>query len=242
MASYLFIFIVCFSGAFLQSGIGFGAAVLMVNVLPFVFLPAKAIVISQSTCVLLNSYILWKTRHHVRWDVLVPFTIPALVFSFIAARLSIGIDVSVMKIMLGILFIVLSIYYSFVASKIKIRPTKKAAIVIGTTSGIMNGLTGSGGPPAILYLMPALEKKEEYLASAQLFFLSTNIVSFSVRLFSGVVEKGDVPSLLTGMTAGLLGALIGMKFTGKLNGILLKRFVYVFIGINGLVMVLNQVL
>lgn len=242
MAIFLFVATVCFLGAFLQSAIGFGAAVLMVNVFSFVLIPSKAIVISQSTCILLNAYILIKTWPHIKWRILIPLLIPSLVSSFIATKLSLGIDVSMMKVFLGLLFIFLSIYFSCIASRIKVTPSTKSALCIGVLSGTMNGMFGSGGPPAILYLAPALEDKNEYLATGQLFFLCTNSMGFLVRVFSGSVERHDIPGILIGVVSGLLGAIIGMKCTKRLNGVLLKRFVYIFIGINGLIIVLKQLL
>lgn len=240
MGLYLFLIIVCSFSAFLQSSIGFGAAVVMVNVLPFVLPPSKAIIISQSACIFLNLYILLRTYKHVRWHILVPLLIPSLICSAIVTRLSLNIEVKFMMIFLGILFILLAIYFSFIASRIKIKPTKISAFIIGTISGTMNGMFGSGGPPAILYLAPALDDKKEYLATSQIFFLGTNLISFIIRVIYGNIIPQDVPGIVIGIISGLLGAFVGMKFTDKINGTLLKRFVYFFIGINGLVIILNQ--
>lgn len=242
MNTYVFLFFICSISAFLQSAIGFGAAVVMVNVLPFILLPSKAIAISQGTCIFLNAYIFIRTCTHVRWNTLIPLLIPSLIASAIATRLSIGIDVSLMRLFLGLLFIFLAIYFSCIASRINIKPNKTSAIGIGLLSGTMNGLFGAGGPPAILYLAPALNEKEEYLATGQLFFLCTNFLSFFVRVFYGSIGSEDFPGIATGVVSGLLGAYIGMKFTTKLNGIMLKRFVYAFIGINGLIIVIKQLL
>lgn len=242
MGLYLFLVLVCSFSAFLQSAIGFGAAVVMVNVLPFVLPPSKAIIISQSACIFLNAYILLKTYKHVRWDILVPLLIPSLICSAIVTRLSLNIDVKLMMIFLGILFVLLAIYFSYIASKLKIKPTKISALVIGTISGTMNGMFGSGGPPAILYLAPALDEKQEYLATSQLFFLGTNLISFIIRIVYGNIISQDLPGIIIGIISGLLGALVGMHFTNKVNGVLLKRFIYIFIGINGLIMIINQLI
>lgn len=240
MGLYLFLAVVCSLSSFLQSSIGFGAAVVMVNVLPFVFAPTKAIIISQSACIFLNAYILIRTYKNIRWDVLIPLLLPSLVCAGLVTKLSLNIDRRLMLISLGVLFILLSIYFSFIANKIKLKPSKLSAFVIGTVSGTMNGMFGAGGPPAILYLAPSLDDKNEYLATSQLFFLGTNLISFVIRIIYGDIVSSDMPIFLTAIASSLIGALIGMHFTNRINGIVLKRFVYLFIGINGFIMIINQ--
>lgn len=190
----------------------------------------------------LNVFMLMKYRKSIRWNVFLAMVFPALLAAGFCTKVSLGFDVSLMKTLLGFLFIFFSVWFSFLADRIKLKPTKGLAFTAGTISGAMNGIFGAGGPPAILYLAPALEKKEEYLATAQLFFLSSNIMSFVTRVLFGSVASSDIPGIGVGVIGMFLGFHIGTKVTKRLNGVLLRRFVYIFIGINGLIIVLNQLL
>lgn len=234
------LFAIGFISAFLQSGIGFGAAVIMMNILPFIISTSKALAVSQFTCISFSLYVVIRKRNHIRKDVLIPVLIPSLICTAIATRLSAGLDVSMMKILLGILFIALSAYFSFLADRIKIKPTNTSGMIVGAISGTMNGLFGTGGPPAVLYMTPALSERDEYIATSQTFFMTTNIISLTTRILSHAVVLSDINLMAASAIGGLLGSIIGIRATKKLNGALLKRFIYAFIGINGFIIIINQ--
>ena len=239
---YVLLFVIGIVAAYLQCAIGFGSAVLMINVLPFFLSPSLTVVVTQFACIVFPVYMVLRLYRKVRMDVLLPVLVPCLVCTVIATRLSIGMETGTMKLLLGILFILLSVYFSFVADKISLRPTRLTGAVVGSVSGILGGLFVAGGPPVVLYMAPALSDKDEYVATIQVYFLALNIMSLMTRVISKAVSSSDLPYMLTAALGALLGAFIGMNYTKGIKGVLLKRFIYAFVGINGIVMVLNEVL
>ena len=229
-----------FVSAFLQSAIGFGAALVMINVIPFFLPPFQAVLIAQFSCLSFSVYIVVRSYRKIRFDVLIPFLIPAMISSVVATRLSLGLDMSTMKLMLGILFVILSLYFSFFAGKISIKPTKTAGIIIGTVSGACNGLFGASGPPSALYLTPALPDKDEYIATIQAFFMMVSTMSISTKIISGAVSVTDFQYIVPTAASAVLGSATGLTATRKLKGLLLRRLIYAFIGINGIVIIVTQ--
>ncbi|MBQ0071814.1 MAG: sulfite exporter TauE/SafE family protein, partial [Spirochaetales bacterium] len=155
--------------------------------------------------------VILRYRRHIRIRVVLPLMFPALLFSALGASVSSRLDVSRLRLILGVLFIFLSFYFYFLSSRIKLSPTPAVGIVVGTISGSMNGLFSMGGPPAVLYLAPALEKKEEYLATSQAFFITSNLMSLAVRLCSGVVDVSVLPYLAAGIPAAIAGTFLGNR-------------------------------
>lgn len=227
---YVLLFVVGVAAAYLQCAIGFGSAVLMINVLPFFLSPSLTVVVTQFACIVFPVYMVFKLYRKVRMDVLLPVLIPSLVCTVIATRLSIGMDTGTMKLLLGILFVLLSVYFFFVADRISLRPTRLTGAVVGSVSGILGGLFVAGGPPVVLYMTPALEDKDEYVATIQVYFLALNVMSLLTRVISKAVSPGDLPYMAAAALGALLGAVIGMKYTTKIKGVLLRRFIYAFVG------------
>lgn len=236
---FAFLFAVGFIAAALQCTIGFGSAVIMINVLPFFLDTRQTVAISLFVCTLFPLYIIWKLRKKVRKDVFMPFLLPSLICTVVATHFSTRINTSTMKILLGIVFILLSIYFSFVAERISIRPTKRNGMLVGSLCGTLGGLFVAGGPPAVLYFAPALPDKEEYVATIQVYFWIINVVSLLTRIFSSAVTASDLKYMIVTSLGAILGVVVGMKGMGKIKGVLLKRFIYAFVGINGLVMVIT---
>ncbi len=226
--------------AFLQSAIGFGAAIMMVNILPLFIEMGSVIVVTQVTCIIFPMYILIRRWRKVRMDVLLPLLIPALICTVIATKLSVGLDTSTMKFMLGVLFVLLSIYFMFLSEKISIKPTKLNGAVTGAVSGVLGGMFVAGGPPAVLYLAPALEDKDEYVVTIQVYFLALNLLSFLTRVFSSAVSALDMRRAVVTTLGALIGAYSGLRCTKNMKGILLRRFIYAFVGFNGVLMILNE--
>ncbi len=237
----MLLFLISLVSALLQGTIGFGAAIIMVNVLPM-FLPAVlSIVVTQFACIVSSMFIISRNWKKIRFDVLLPLLIPCVICTVIATRLAIGIDMSTMKLMLGVVFIILAIYFSFVADKLSLKPTKVNGAIVGSISGVIGGLFVVGGPPAVLYLAPALEDKEEYVATIQLYFVALNSMSLLTRVFSNVVAVEDIKYMLIASVGMLIGTFFSMKIGKNIKGTLLKRLVFTFVGINGVVMIVNNI-
>lgn len=231
-----------FAAAFLQTSIGFGSAIVMMNILPY-FIPSnQAIIICQITSIVLSSSILIRCFKSIRWDISLPLLMPTLIATAVVSGFSTQMDTSLLKTILGFVFIILSIYFSMISGRLKLRPTLGSGIAMGLISGTMNGLFSMGGPPAILYLAPSIDDKTQYLATSQSFFIIANLTSLTVRFLNGQAADLSIPYCLLSCTGALLGTFIGLRLVARINATLIKKFIYAFVGINGLIIVLQQLL
>jgi len=230
------------AGAFLQTAIGFGSAIVMMNIFPFFLDSNQSVIICQITCIVLSSSILIRCFRHIQWKVCLPTLIPSLIVTSVCSFVSASFDAGLMKTILGFLFIALSIYFSLIANRIHLKPTIPTGIAMGIVSGAANGFFSMGGPPAVLYFAPSLEDKIDYLATTQFFFLATNAVSLCVRLVSGQAQGSSFSYAALSAAGALAGTALGYLLVSKLNAELVKRFIYAFIGINGLIIVLQQLI
>lgn len=105
---------------------------------------------------------------------------------------------------------------------------------MGTLSGVMGGLFGMQGPPAVLYFLASSERKEEYMALVQCYFLIGNVVMTVYRAHSGFLTPVVWQSWCWCMPAVLVGTWIGAKVFRMIPVKVLRKIIYAYMGVSGL--------
>lgn len=238
METILLVGLVTLTGSIIQSSIGFGNAVFCMNFMPSLVPYPVAVGVTQVFSFFLNLAVFLRYRRHVDWRICLPQLIPSVFASLFFTKVALGIDASHMKIALGFLFVVLSIYFSFFSTRIRLKAGWGIGFADGIATGICNGFFGIGGPVTVLYFSSVISDKLAYMATCQLGFMVLNAISVVQRVEAGVFSKGDIGFLFAGVIGAVLGTFVGAKFVDKVNSAVLKRLVYLFIGVNGLIIVL----
>lgn len=153
------------------------------------------------------------------------------------------LDNRVLLIMLGAALILLSGYMFFFSSKIKIKPSPFTGLAAGGFSGILGGIFSMGGPPVVIYFMQSEgDDKDRYLATIQMYFLLSNVYGTAVKAINGFITK-DVLILAAFGTVGMIaGIFIGKLIFKKLRVDILRRVVYCFMAVAGVVNIVSAIL
>lgn len=230
----------CVIAGIVQAVTGFGSVVFMMLFFPFFFnmidAPALALVINQLYCMVL----LWQYRHHVRWRIVLPPTILYTVGNFVVAQFVGGLDLHVLTVAFAIFLMVLAVYFLAVARRIKVKPHPAVGVGVGILSGITGGLFAIGGPPVALYMVSATDDYKSYQGCMQFLFTITGIGNLLGRFFGGVLHAEILPYAAVGTVCILLGALVGNRIVRRLNAEMFRIVVYVFVGVSGLILLLQQ--
>ena len=236
------VFAIALVSAMLQATIGFGFSILAMIFLPRLLPYPAAVTLNISIALMNTSYLSIKHRKHIAWKTVMPLLIPTLICGVIFTLGSASVDSLYMDMILGAVLIILSLYFIAFADKIKINPSPLSGALMGSIAGIGNGFFGIGGPPAVLYLMPAVKDKKEYLATIQCYFALCNIANLLLRIAMGAYTLELVPLTISGWCGVLIGTLIGFQFFKKMDLSFLKRFVYFFVGINGMYLIATSLI
>lgn len=238
----LYVFMIALTGSFLQTNIGFGFPVIAMIFLPM-FLPFQtAVVICQIIISISLIIITIKYFHFIEWKLLLPLTIVSMIVTGIITAKSFTFDSSLLSVILAIMLILLSLYFFIFSDKIKIKPTALNGIIMGAIAGVGNGLFSIGGPAIVLYLLQAVKRKESYLVNIQFYFLINNIIGISIRLNKGALSTAHIPLILAGWIGIGLGTLLGIQTFKLIPMTKLKKIVYLFVGISGLILIVNSIL
>lgn len=225
----------------LQTVTGFGSVMLMMMIFPFFFSiidsPALSLSINMLYCLILCI----KYRRDIDWRVTIPPTIVYSIVSFIVTGLVGSADLRILIIVFSVFLMALSVYFLLVANKVKAKPKAIVGVGCGAMAGVTAGLFALGGPPIAPYFIAATKNHRSYVASMQLLFVITNVVNISGRMINGIFNWSLWPYIAVGSVFILGGMLVGEYISGKINPARLRLVVYAFVGISGLVLLLQQI-
>ena len=234
MSSDLLLLLFALGAAFVQRTTGFGFGIFIMTMLPYL-LPSygEATALSGLLAMVTSSIIVYKNRQHIVWRNLLPILCVFLVFSVVAIEFLSIMRRDTLHIILGITLIAASFYFWFFSDRIKVRPTIATQASLGTLSGFMGGFFGMQGPPAVLYFLSVSDTKEKYIALTQTYFLLGNLMMTCYRFHAGFISDTVVRSWMLAIPAVLLGTYIGNIVYKHLQMPLLRKIVYIYIGLSG---------
>ena len=226
-------------GGTIQSSCGFGFGVFVMILLPY-FMPSygEATAVSGLACVVTSFTIVYSMRSYIAWKQ-IPFPLCAyFITSFFAVRFCASSSSEPVEKFLGAALILLSIYLLVFSKRIHIRPTNRNGAIAGAVGGVMTGLFSMGGPPVVVYFTSCSEDKNVYLATIQTyFFISMTYVS-AVRAMNGLVNLFVLQAAAICLAGAICGHQIGHWVFQKMDTERLKKLIYGFMAVSGLIQLL----
>lgn len=235
LMSFILIFVMAMGAAFVQRVTGFGFGIFIMTVLPYLvptYGEATTLsgLLSIMTAVPMVGYI-WR---HMDWHKLWPIMITFLVVSWLAVQMVAMAGDVMLKRVLGAVLILASGWFYFLNDRVRVSPTMPVQMSMGTLSGLMGGLFGMQGPPAVLYFLACAKDKDEYMALAQAYFLIGNSMMTIYRARCGYLTPAVGLGWCCGVVAVLVGVWIGGKVFRRISAITLRKLVYAYMAVSGL--------
>lgn len=238
----VFVALIVSIGSFLQANIGFGFPIIAMIFFPSLFPFSTAVTLNQAIAIASTLFVSIRYRAFIQWRILLPLLVSSVLVAQLVILFSLSIDASSLTIVLGLFLVMLSLYFARFSDRIHVRATITNGLLMGLIAGVGNGFFGIGGPPVALYLFAAASEKKSYLATIQAYFLFCNIHSILVRSLHGSLQVSHIPIILVGWVSIAVGTYAGLKLFSKVPECILKRIVYLFVGLSGLWIALQQLL
>ncbi len=242
----LLMIVVCFGGV-MQSAVGFAYALFATPLLVLIGIPLPSTIVIVATCSLVQSIFgALHLRAHSPWRI----AAVALVIRLSATAIGIlwlkrlaTLPMDDIRLIVGVVLCLLVT----VQWLIRVKPADHLhpawAGLAFTSSGLLSGLVGMGGPPLVLWAMGHNWSNEKTRG----FLFTVFMVSLPAQLVMLYFTFGR--AVLTDLRTGLflspvvvLGAVIGMPIGNRLSRGTLRNIAYVILLILGLIAVIPRIL
>lgn len=230
----------CTGASFVQRVSGFGFGIFIMTALPFI-MPSygEATTLSGLLSAAQSLYVLVSFCRFVAWRRLLFILLAFVVTSFFAVEYVAAVSDSCLKRLLGVALVLLSLYFLMMDGKVSLRPSVKVQFSAGALSGVLGGLFGMQGPPAVLYFMASEKDKNSYMAMTQLYFLVGNLVMTVFRARNGFLTAAVGEAWLFAIAGVVVGSFFGKRVFDRVSADKLRKIVYFYMLVSGMVAVFS---
>lgn len=235
-----FIFILTLIASFIQRVSGFGFGIFVMMFFPF-FLPSygESVMLSGLLAGSTALMIAIRNRKYIRWDLMGWVVLFNVIASFLATEYMSSLSNDTLKKCLGVVLILISLYFLFGEGRMgRIFKSKPAQVTIGSVSGVMGGMFAMPGPPLVLYCISTLEDKREYVTTLQAFSVVFNFFYTLFRLKVGFYSEDTWIWWGIGLVGAVIGSTLGSRCFEIISNKTLKRIVYLVMIVSGIVAIL----
>jgi uncharacterized protein len=219
----------------LTSGLaGFAMGLVVSGIYLHILTPIQTATLIVGYGFVTQGYDVWALRHAVRWRGAAPFIIGGLMGVPAGTMLLTYIDPAYMRIGVGILLVVYSIY-SLARPAIKLAHEGVAAEVgVGFLNGLLAGLTGLVGIVVVIWCQLRNWPKDVQRAIFQPVLLATILTSTVSLSAAGAVTAETMKLYLLGLPCMLAGTWVGLRLYGRLNDAAFRKIILLLLLVSGL--------
>lgn len=239
LTSWIILILFAAAGGVTQTLAGFGGAVVMMLVLPYLMPMVQAAAVASAACGALTAALVWRYRRNVRIGFVFLSAVPYLAASFLMLQFVKEIDARLIGLLFGIFLILLGLYYLVFSRRAHIPINPLTMLVCPVVSGLSSALFGIGGPLMSLVYLEKYKTREAYTANLQLLFFLAAIVNSVIRASKGIITSDLVPYLIAAVLAILVGENVGLQLAKRMKPDKLRKTVYVFVLLSGVLTVLK---
>jgi uncharacterized membrane protein YfcA len=200
-------------GGLVRGFTGFGGSMILSPGLALIVDTPQAVAISIFLNVLVGIPLAPSAFPHVKWRMIAPMAVASMVMAPVGVVLLVGQDPDLMRRIIAVIVITFAIVLAM-DWRYTGKPHPAANVGVGAMAGFLNGATGVGGPPVILYVLAGPGSAEEKRASIIWLYVLFTFITAIGLWYEGVL---DGPTALIGLSAAPLylgSAWLGMKFFG----------------------------
>ena len=218
----------------LQAVMGFGAAILLMMVLPYFFDMLQAPALASSITLGASVALAWQFREYIRPKLVV---LPAVLYevsSIASLHAAGGLNMEGLGIAFGVFLILISLYFLLPFPTVRVSGGLMSTAVCAMVSGMSSGLFGIGGPLMAVYYLSVTEEKKVYAANLQFLFALTSVINLTIRIQKGFYSLSFLPLTVLGILGITAGKWAGVRILERIDMKMMQRAVYALVGLSGL--------
>ena len=219
-------------GGVMRGFAGFGTTLIMVPFFSLLMPPSEAVFIALATDVLVMIPLLPNAVRDAQWK----YIWPMIIGVFLATPLGVMVlkitNPEVMEILIAIL-VIGSAFLLLSGWKYEGKRANSLSFFVGAFSSVVNGATGIGGPPVVVYFMAQGMSPKSLRASLNSLAFIMEVAAALFIYFAGVVEFKILVTVFILFPFMLLFTWIGSKIFSVLDNSLFKKIILYFLLIFG---------
>ncbi len=222
-------------GGALQGFSGFGFSLVIVPILSLIFVPAEAVAGAMVLQCLLGIYSCWRTANFINKPIISALVMGAVIGTPVGLWALLSLPESWIRLIIAVLVLgtVVQLRHKTVRHGV---PRRSWSTLAGTVSGVMNGVAGLSGPPAVLLLHASTLGVQEIRATLNAFVSIADVIAL-VPLMAvdkiSVFSLGQFTALFPSVWLGWQGG------SWLLNRVDARYHRYVAITILGIISILT---
>jgi uncharacterized membrane protein YfcA len=228
---------VLFAATLIRSSLGFGEALVAVPLLalriPIVVAAPLAVMVS----VVVAAAIVAQDWRHVHFRSAAGLVLSSLFGIPLGVWLLVAVDGRWVKLALGALVVLFSIYVLTVGKTLRLRHEHRGWLIgCGFLSGILGGAYGMNGPPLAIYGSLRRWSPQHFRATLQGYFLPASMAGLLGYVVAGVWSSAVTRYFLLSLPAVVVATLLGRAINRRIKGDTFFRSVYVGLIVIGTVL------
>lgn len=213
-------------GGVMRGFSGFGSAMLLVPALSLLYSPLLAVPVVLCLTVLAGAQLLPDAVRAMDWREVLPITLAAWVTIHAGAYILLTADPDLMRRAIGAI-VVTFVLVLLSGWRLRRKPGLWGALAAGGLSGVINGATGTGGPPVILYHLagpnPAATNRANLISYSTLLNVGT-LLSLAAN---GVLTRAVLSQTAVLAPAFMLAMWAGTRLFHGVSDRVYRRFALV---------------
>ena len=207
--------VVGFVAGTVQGASGFGAGMVAMALLPFVWSLQQSAAVMSGIGLAITSTLAWKLRKEVRRDELVRLILPCLVGVPVGVTFLASLDGELVKAGLGAVLVGYGLYA--LSGKEPEALSARWGWPIGLVAGMLSGAFQTSGPPVVAYLTARGLEKDAFRGTLQAFFLLQGLLAVSSYAAAGIVTGQTLLWSAAMVPTVLAGTFFGHFLAGKVD-------------------------
>jgi uncharacterized membrane protein YfcA len=227
-----------YAASVVQGLLGFGFSLVTVPILVLFVAPKMAVPVILVLSTFINLFLYREVRGKASLRRMLPLMIAGVAGLPVGTYLLVTLDAGLVKIAVGCLVAFFALVF-LAGLERPIRRENWGLVAAGVTSGILNGVSSTSGPPVILFLANQGMVRDTFRASLIAYFLFLNLATIPIYLIGGLISRGVLGYSAALLPAMVLGALTGSKLSRRVPERSFRRIALIAVIGAGVVSVLS---
>jgi uncharacterized membrane protein YfcA len=225
---------VTFLAAGVQGVTGFGHALLAIGFLSILWDAEQAILLLTLLAPVISLVVFVRLRRSVDLRETAWLAVPVVLGIVPGLWLFTVLDAPMLRVIVGGLLVVFTVWYASPLSPARRRLRRRWAAAAGGSAGFLGGLTSTGGPPLVLYLLVHDLDKRTGMAVLQAAFVVGSVAKVGMAGAAGLLDASLAARAAVLAIPLAAGVLLGQRLFDRLDAALVRRLSLVLLAATGI--------